>query len=153
MCGIYQPHANDIILRSFVRTFMFYRCCTNGFVSLSSILRLIPPNNIPKFIRLPDQKETTRGGAGGEWSLLCITPQQAILASGHLLLQHPPKYMRMRGVAASHPWLVKFRCVFRDNKSPRIYFGHGWLAAPAAKFGHTRGVVPMNTKNLRWHCG
>ena len=48
----------------------------------------------------------------------------------------------MRTAAASHPWPGYFLCVFRDNKKPRIYLGHGRLAAPAAIFGHTPGAVP-----------
>jgi len=51
--------------------------------------------------------------------------------------------MRMRTEAANHPLPGWFRCVFRDNKTPRIYLGHGWVVKPAIIFGHTPGVVPQ----------
>jgi len=58
------------------------------------------------------------------------------------------RYMRMRTAAANHLWLGYFRCVFRNNKTQWIYLGHGWLAAPAAIFGHTPVVVPMKHSNV-----
>ena len=67
-------------------------------------------------------------------------PCAVLLLSTQLLLQLPwisyrHRYIRMRTAAASHPWPLYFRCVFRDNNTPRIYLGHGWLSASAAIFG------------------
>ena len=61
------------------------------------------------------------------------------------------------------PLCCSFRCVFRDYQTSRIYLGRGWLAAPAALFVHTAGVVPflhsitirkwiyLLQKHIYWH--
>jgi hypothetical protein len=85
-----------------------------------------------------------------------LTKQNSIQEDNHSTLQSRDAYCHSPTTGtcacARQQQAIRDRdkfVVFSATTKPRIYLGHGWLAAPAAIFGRTPGAVPTNFRLCR----